>query len=70
MSSCSSDCGLPYLSLYSTIKVWDLAAALDAGSSVDTLCVTTLEVGCLEDSVLVKGGIVIQQLCFLVLAFQ
>ena len=31
-------------SMYSTIEVWDLAAALDASSSSDTLCITTLEV--------------------------
>ena len=32
-------------SLCSTIKVWDLAAALDAGSSSDALCIATLKVG-------------------------
>ena len=34
----------PVLLVYRTIKVWDLAAALDAGSSSGTLCITTLKV--------------------------
>ena len=49
----SSGCDLSHLlCVCRTITVWDLAAALDAGSSSDTLCIATLKVGWLEGVVL------------------
>ena len=46
-------------SLYRTIKIWDLAAALDAGSASDAICITTLKVGDLRVVLYLRVGEVI-----------
>ena len=43
-------------SLRRTIKIWDLAAALDAGSASDAICITTLKVGDLRVVLYLRVG--------------